>query len=111
MVKKPKISLLLAISFLIACGGNPATETADQAVTEEAIAIEPSVNEDDLIMRLSLDLFANPQKRAEQEQNAIVNYAIDEMLDIHRTPSGLYYQILESGQGDTLQWADRIRVH
>lgn len=97
--------------FLPAACGGAAGESSENSAAEEAPAPASVVNEDELILRLSLDLTANPQTQAEKEQNAIINYAIDELLEIQRTPSGLYYQILEAGQGDSLQWADRVRAH
>lgn len=89
-------------------GGVGSGEVEDTAQKEEA---PKGVEEDDLMLRLSMDLVANPQTQAQKDQNDIINYAIDELLDVRRTPSGLYYQILETGQGDSLKWADRVRVH
>lgn len=104
------LNLLAALLLLSACGQN-APAGSDERPEQESPAPETPVSEDDLILRLSLELVADPQTRDQQEQNAIVNYAIDNLLDIRRTSSGLYYQILQTGQGDTLQWADRIRAH
>lgn len=102
---------LLALLFILSACGNNAPDSSGQHSEKEISTAETPVSEDELILRLSLDLVADPQTRDQQEQNAIVNYAIDQLLDIRRTPSGLYYQILQTGQGDALQWADRIRVH
>ncbi|MDX1940630.1 MAG: FKBP-type peptidyl-prolyl cis-trans isomerase, partial [Saprospiraceae bacterium] len=79
--------------------------------SEKSAPEKPAVNEDDLVMRLSVDLVAEPQTKWEQERNDIINYAIDNLLDVQAMPSGLYYQILEHGQGDSIRWADQVRVH
>ena len=102
-----KMIFLLMVSFFMACGNS----SSESTVEEESPFVETPVDEDDLIMRLSLELMANPRSLAEEEQNAIINYAMDEMLDIHRASSGVYYQILKKGEGDHLKWADQISVH
>ncbi|MBK7872501.1 MAG: FKBP-type peptidyl-prolyl cis-trans isomerase [Saprospiraceae bacterium] len=79
--------------------------------TEKAAPEKPVVNEDELVMRLSVDLVAEPQTQWEQERNDIINYAIDNLLDVKATSSGLYYQILAPGQGDSIRWAEQVRVH
>lgn len=70
-----------------------------------------AVNEDDLTLRLSMDLIANPRNREERERNEILNYAIDSLWDVKATSSGLYYEIVAQGEGDTIKWADRVAVH
>lgn len=102
---------LLTVLFILAACGNSNPGASDQNLAKEDLIAETPASEDEIILRLSLDMVADPQTRDQREQNEILNYAIDELWDIQRTPSGLYYQILEPGQGDTLQWADRIRVH
>ncbi len=57
------------------------------------------VDEDDLFSRLSADLISNPKSQKEKDQNAIVNYALDSMLNVRSTPEGIYYQILKEGEG------------
>ena len=71
----------------------------------------PSDDEDALIFRLSSDLIAEPKNQAEKDQNAIVNYAIDKLLDVKATRTGLYYQILAEGSGKQIAWGDWISVH
>lgn len=73
--------------------------------------ISQSVDEDDLTLRLSMDLVANPRNREEYERNEILNYAIDSLWEVQSTSSGLYYEIVKRGTGDTIKWADRIAVH
>jgi len=85
-------------------------KNTEQEQIEANTKIE-TVDEDDLTLRLSMDLIANPRNREEQERNEILNYAIDSLWDIQSTPSGLYYEIVETGEGDTIKWADRIAVN
>ncbi len=94
--------------FLIAAcqpSGNPTNEP------DAAFEPAPPENEDELLLRLSAELIPDPQTQAQQDQNKIINYAIDRSLDVQATRSGLFYQIIEPGSGDTLRWGDRVRVH
>lgn len=107
---KPFPSLLLGLFLLLsACGSSGDKAAANEARGVPEVA--PAVDEDALIMRLSPDLVADPQTQAAVDRNAIANYAIDKLLDVRSTPSGLYYQILQEGEGALIQWGDRLRVH
>lgn len=97
----------LLLAAIIACQ-NAEKPPANE---ENGVTPTPPENEDEVLLRLSSDLYLDPQTQDERDQNAIVNYAIDNSLDVQSTPSGLYYQIIEAGTGDTLQWGDRVRVH
>ncbi|MEM8524951.1 MAG: FKBP-type peptidyl-prolyl cis-trans isomerase [Bacteroidota bacterium] len=96
----------LSIAFLsiLACQNTP-----QQPKETEAKAVE--VDEDDLTLQLSMDLIANPRNREERERNEILNYAIDSLWEVQRTTSGLYYEIVKAGEGDTIKWADRVAVN
>lgn len=96
--------------LLVSCGGNRADTSPPGAETGLPPAAGPE-NEEEWILRLSGELVANPRTQAERDRNVIVNYAIDSLLDVRSTPSGLFYQVLREGEGDPLQWGDRIRVH
>jgi FKBP-type peptidyl-prolyl cis-trans isomerase len=96
--------------FLVSCGGDRTNVPPAGAETGLPPAAEPE-NEEEWILRLSGELAANPRTQAERDRNAIVNYAIDSLLDVRSTPSGLFYQVLRAGEGEPLQWGDRIRVH
>ena len=92
--------------LLTACGAG-----SDEAPPAEAATRVRPENEDEWIIRLSNQLVANPTTQAERDRNAIVNYAIDSLLDVRSTPSGLFYQVLREGEGAPLQWGDRVAVH
>lgn len=100
--------------FLFSLAGCQSGDSRGKDDTPEADAPEeapPPVDPDALLLRLSADLVADPATPAERDRNAIVNYAIDNLLDVQSTPSGLYYQVLRPGGGERLQWGDRVRVH
>lgn len=70
-----------------------------------------TINEDALVTRLASEMFADPQTQAERDQNRIINYAIDHLLDIRATNSGLYYRIIEAGEGPPASWGDYVTVN
>lgn len=101
--------LLVLLSFFLSSCGGSAGEAPPGALQEDAAA--PPPDEDEWILRLSGELTADPQTQAEKDRNAIVNYAIDERLDVKPTASGLFYQVLREGEGEPLRWGDRVRVN
>jgi len=103
--------LLLSIALHACSSGD--NESQQQQSTdhkgEEAATEAP--NEDAVMLQLSPYLISEPSSRAEEEQNTIVNYAIDKIIPLERTNSGLFYRILETGEGENLKWGDYIKVH
>ncbi|MDZ4679371.1 MAG: FKBP-type peptidyl-prolyl cis-trans isomerase [Saprospiraceae bacterium] len=93
---------------LSACGPQ---QPADQATPDAPVAPARPLSEDDLMLRLASELEANVGTQSKVDQNIIVNYAMENFLDIQKTPSGLYYQILAEGQGNLLHLGDHLLVH
>ncbi|HHH49907.1 MAG TPA: hypothetical protein ENK52_02890 [Saprospiraceae bacterium] len=98
-------TILLFFTFLILLS------SCNNPVTSEKSTPRPKVNEDDLVARLAVELIASPHTQKEKDQNIIINYAIDKLLDVQATDSGLYYQILKEGQGEKAKWGDYVRVN
>lgn len=94
-----QFALILLLSM--ACGNAPQPK---ETVVEKA-------NEDDLLARLPMQLISNPTTQKEIDQNLIINYAIDELLNVQKHESGIYYQILEKGQGGHPEKGDFIEVN
>lgn len=97
--------------LLIACDGNAGEKAGQKAQATQQEDALPKVDEDQAILQLSAYLVAEPQNQIEEDQNAIVNYAIDELIPLERSRSGLLYRILEEGEGEKLKWGDYISVH
>ena len=102
-------SLFLILFSSIACGNK--SQQQKSVSSTETVSPKKLVDEDDLLLRLSADLIAEPSNQLEKDQNAIVNYAIDKALDVYPTSTGLYYQVIEEGSGDFIQWGDPIKAH
>ena len=103
--------LLLCSVLLINCAGGE-TEASDTPVADvPEVLSAPPVNEDEAIFQLSAYLIAEPETQEEKDQNLIVNYALDEIIPLQRTNSGLFYRILDTGEGPPLQWGDYLTAH
>lgn len=89
------------------CGGSgpPPEQTAQSA------AAPMPVDEDETILKLSAYLIAAPASLTETQQNAIADYAMSKLIPLERSPSGLFYRILEEGQGEPLQWGQEVSAH
>lgn len=53
----------------------------------------------------------NPMTSADQENNFIVSYAIDNQLDLSKTESGIFYSITEAGEGEHPTKDNQITAH
>lgn len=101
--------LFLSLFLLFSCGD------AKVDKSQEIKQVTPStpkaaVAQDVLIQKLSTAL-SSDTGRVAAEQNTIVNHAIDQLLDMEVTQTGLFYQIESPGEGPLLKWADYIEVH
>ncbi len=99
--------LLLLVFSLAACSG--ASSSSDSKAQEEAPA-PPPPNEDDLLMRLSAEMTTDTSRTA-RDQNAIIDHAIENLINVQPTASGLFYEVLAPGEGDPIQWGDFLVAH
>lgn len=72
---------------------------------------EDNISTTDLTARLSSHFIQNPTTQPEKDQNAIVGYAIDQNINVSRTASGMYYQILTPGTGTAPGSNSKIKAH
>ncbi len=65
------------------------------------IACTPSkkLKTKELTNRLETEKVASPQTQAEKDKNLILQYAIDSLLDVKATSSGIYYVLENEGDG------------
>ena len=69
------------------------------------------LTEDEAFSNLSGFLIGQPDSQQEQDQNLLINYAIDQKLDVQITSSGLIFQIIDQGEGPKLEWGNKIQVY
>ena len=99
-----RILSFLLIASLLACTTTPSPPPPK-------VEVQKSADEDNLLMSLAGELIANPKTQAEKDQNILINYIMDQGIEVKRTPTGLFYQIIEEGQGTKAKWGDWVTVH
>jgi FKBP-type peptidyl-prolyl cis-trans isomerase len=97
--------LIIALS-LYACG-----DSKPKTPLKDTVEVKKSENEDNLLVDLASQLIAYPQNQAEKDKNLIINYMMDEGIELQSTESGLYYQMIEEGTGNNAAWADWVTVN
>ena len=95
--------LLLSFLFLTACNSKP--------TPQHTVAVKKAANEDELLFSLASELIPNPTTQAEKDKNTIINYVMDQGIEVQATSSGLYYQIIEAGEGTPAKWGDWVTAH
>ena len=101
--------LFLLLFLLYACG-DAKVDQQSTTVQVEPTPAKLALSGDALIQKLSSAL-SSDTGRVAAEQNTIVNHAIDQLLDLEVTRTGLFYQIKTPGDGPRLKWADYVKVH
>ena len=105
-----KLLIFSGLFFIAACSDS-SQKNSNENAGSPGFTEKTEVDEDELILRLSSFLTSDALTQSKKNQNAIVNYAIDHLLDIYATPSGLFYQILDQGEGKEIVWGDKISVN
>jgi len=103
----PLLSTLFLSSLLLLTACGPAGSEQQSATAEKEL---PPAEEDEMLLHLSAYL-STDTSRAAVEQNAIIGYAIDNLIDVSATPSGLFYQVIEPGTGAPIAWGDYLVAH
>ncbi len=101
-----RITTIVFIAFLFSCKSEKVPKTA----TAPSFNASKEINEE-VISRLSQYYITNPSHPAHFEQNKIVDYAMQEGLDLIKTESGLFYQVVKKGIGAKLSKSEQLSVH
>jgi len=98
-------SFLILLLFICLSCGSPTPPPKD------TIEVKKAANEEDLLLAMAGELIANPRTQAEKDKNTIINYMMDEGIELQSTESGLYYQMIEEGTGKLANWGDWVKVN
>lgn len=91
------------------CSSNSSSDSPSTN-KDEASAPIPPINEDEVLLELSAHLSTDTSRDA-REQNEIIDYAIENLLPLKPTNSGLFYRILKEGDGEPIAWGDFLSAH
>ena len=78
------VSWVLILLLFVGCSSSPTPDQSSSS-TEEA---PPPPPEDDLLLRLSAEMTTDTS-RASRDRNAIIDHAIEELVNIYPTNSGM----------------------
>jgi FKBP-type peptidyl-prolyl cis-trans isomerase len=95
----------LSIFLFVQCDSTSSTKQK----TTQAVVLSDAESED-MLVRLSQELESNPQTKAQHERNAILQFALDSLWNVQETPSGLWVEVMEEGEGEVLKWGDRLEA-
>lgn len=98
-----KLVHLISICLLLTACVN------EEQTTKSTVVEAPP--EEEVLLRLTQKLTANPQDFTQKEQNALIQFAIDSLWNVEQTASGIWYDVVQQGSGDSLFWGDRLEVH
>ncbi len=102
------ISLMLVL-LIIACGDSPSSEVSE-STSSPTFSVQDTISSEALIAKLSTAL-SSDTTLVGKDQNVIVNFLMDQGKDMEFSTSGLFYKVVEEGNGEKLEWADYIKVH
>ena len=88
--------------FLLAC--NSGGESAN-------LQRKKADNEEEVVLRYSSRMIANPRNQAEIDENVILSFLIDSLLDFERTASGIYYHIENPEKGVSPNLKNSVKTH
>lgn len=120
-----RIIILGVVIFLVACKQDATQKSTEKAVPQTQINpqtdSQPQTQEPQNTPKKELDpevaarLYArytdNPVTQDQKDENLLIEYAIDNGLDVTRTDSGLYYYFEEAGFGANVQKGQMVKVH
>jgi len=102
--------ILIFISLIIFFGISCKTEvnTDPKAVPNEKQIKKPLSK---LAEKLYINYTPEPKTQDQKDENALIDYAIDNELDVSKTASGLYYTILKKGVGPNFVHGQPCKAH
>ena len=101
LMKKIIISSIV-FSFLLFAGCKSGNEPT--APTKSAV----KVPEGPLAQKLYANYHTDPQTIDQKEENQLIEYAVNNNIDVTRSPSGLYYHVVKTSDGPNYVRGDEV---
>lgn len=96
---------LLIVALFSSCQNSKPTTPQD------TIKVKKSEDENSLLFALAAELIPNPTTQSEKDKNVIINYVMDNGIEVQSTSTGIYYQLIEEGTGALAKWGDWVTVN
>ncbi len=99
------------VASLLLVGYGCRNKSTSSGQSEDLLSPWPvsQLTQDELVTRLSP--YMQHPERDTLGQNGMIEYIIDKGWDMQRHSSGIYYQLLEIGDGPAAEWAEKVSVH
>lgn len=109
---------VLSVLLVFGCSQKSGTDATNSPTEDESTAlpgpdwtIRQVEDEEDLLLRLAPNMTGTPKNEVERGKNEAAEYVLDKKWDMQATRTGLLYQIVAPGEGDPIQWGDRLAAH
>lgn len=110
LLMKKSFFILFVCSVTLSCKND--SSKGEQAGSVETVT-NPQVKKPTgaIAEKLYVNYYTNPSSQAEKDQNALIDYAVENDLNVERTKSGLYYIIEQKGTGPNLIMGQPTKAH
>lgn len=83
----------------------------DSSNSNASVGFAKKLTEEEVVAKTMNDFVSEEKTQADKDRNIIINYIIDQKLDMQSTPDGIYYQITKEGTGNYPTVKDQIVTH
>lgn len=84
---------------------------SDAKAQEQPMPVANASLGEDYVMQLYANYIQDPKLQAHKDENIIIDYILGQDIPFERSSSGLYYAILELGEGDTYKHGEPCSAH
>lgn len=100
-------SVVVVLFFLFSCKTEP--PKVEKPVVQANVKDKKPLSA--LAERLYVNYTADPQTQFQKDENALIDYAVDNEIDVTRTATGLYYWIEKEGIGPKFIHGQPCQAH
>ena len=108
-IKVMKFIIIGILSWLLVLSCKTEPKKANNEVIKEEVKAKKPLSA--LAERLYVNYTAEPQTQFQKDENALIDYAIDNEIDVTRTATGLYYAIDIEGVGPNYIHGQPCKAH
>ena len=102
------IRILIVCFLFIACNNANKTNSSGPSAEAQEIGQE---EESEWLSKLYAFYVEEPRIQQEVDENALIEYIVEKKIPVTRTRSGLYYSILEPGEGELINMTSTVEAH
>ena len=93
--------------FILACNNRQETNNQKSQGNSEGAVL----NKDALYGDLYTYYCVNPQTQFEKDQNSIIEYCAEKVINPKRIPTGVFMLVEKNGRGPVMKWGEQVTAH